>query len=150
MLSHSRLLSLLPLALASINALACSSLAPPPSDEEQFARASAVFVAHLTKTEEVTLSFKGFPQAVPGVEGTFRIVEILKGDPPADGKVQDLVFGPGNCSLALFAGLDYLFFLHGDKWVLSTGGSRGFINLQGAEPRQLLEKLRKLKSSGSN
>lgn len=45
-----------------------------------------------------------------GVDGTFRVVEILIGDPPADGKVRDLVFGPVNGSLGLFAGLDDLFF----------------------------------------
>ena len=137
-------------ALVSGHALACSTLGPPPTDEEQFNKASAVFVGHVTKTEEVSLSFNGMPTKVPAVEGTVRVVEVLKGEPPADGKVQDLVFGPGNCSLGLFAGLDYLFFLHGDKWVLWPGGSKTFININGTEPRQLLEKLRKSSPASGN
>lgn len=140
------------LALAPGFAIACSTLGPPPTDDELFEKASAVFVAHVTKTEEVTLSFpsSSAPAAVPGVEGTFRVLEILKGKPPEDARVQDLVFGPGNCSLGLFAGLDYLFFLRGDKWVLWPTGSRAFINLQGTEPQKILEHLRKLKAAGGN
>jgi len=152
MTSRFRTLLLSLLALAPGIALACSTLGPPPTDEELFEKASTVFVAHITKTEEVTLSFplSTAPTPVPGVEGTFRVVEILKGKPPEDAKVQDLVFGPGNCSLGLFAGLDYLFFLRGDKWVLWPTGSRAFINLQGTEPQKIIEQLRKLKAPEGN
>jgi hypothetical protein len=59
------------LALAPSIALACSTLGPPPTEEELFEKASTVFVAHIIKTEEVTVSFPrtSAPTTVPEVEG---------------------------------------------------------------------------------
>jgi hypothetical protein len=129
------------------HASACS-ISRQLTDEEQFHNASAVFVAHVIQTEELSANPRGGAQMQdPAVEGTFRVIEVLKGAPPKDGKVRDFVFGPGNCSLGLLAGRDYLFFLHGNNWVLWPGGSKPFIDLQSAECQLSLERLRKLKAA---
>lgn len=126
------------------HAFACS-ISRQLTDEEQFKRASAVFVAHVTKTEVLSADPRERAEMRdPTVEGSFRVIEVLKGTPPTT--VRDFVFGPGNCSLGLLAGRDYLFFLHGNNWVLWPGGSKAFVNLQSPECQQSLERLRKLKS----
>src|SRR5262249_47367517 len=101
-------LSGLLLLIATGAAMACSSI-EPVSDERSFANASAVFVGHVLRTEETQS-----PDPQPAdhattrmVEATVRTIEVLKGQPPADGKVRSLVYGPGNCSVALLAGVDY-------------------------------------------
>ena len=129
------------------SAIGCSTLGPPPSDEDLFRKASTVFVARVVRTEEKQVVWKGAKNPESIVEGDFQVVEILKGQPPAGGKVRDLTFGPGNCSLGLLAGMDYLFFIQPDQenLVLWPTGSRMIINRQGTEVVKLLELLRKLK-----
>jgi hypothetical protein len=131
------------LAMVTLDALACSTLGPPPTVEENFAAASAVFVAHITKTEEILPAKDGVP--IPVVAGTFRVLEVLKGMPPADNKVESVVFGPGNCSVPLLAGWDYVFFLRDGRQLVSIFGTESFFNIHGTEPKKLLEKLRQLK-----
>lgn len=133
------------LALAAGRALACPTT-PKLTDEEQFTEASAVFVAHVSKTEEVSASFGGVATQGPTVEATVQLIEVLKGAPPIDGIVRDRVASPDYCGLPLFAGLDYVFFLSGDNGVLLPGATKGFFTLQGMGARQLLEKLRKFQS----
>ena len=89
---------------------------------------------------------------IPNVEGSFTVVEVLKGTPPSDGKVVDMVFGPGNCSLGLFAGLDYVFFIQDDKYnlVIWPTGSRAFINLEAADAVKTITALRKLSSQAAH
>ena len=126
-------------------ASACSTLGPEPTIEELFSTADAVFVAEVVKTERVIGSFGSM--TLPMVEGDVELVEVLKGDPPAGRKVRDLVFGPGNCSLGLLAGLPYLFLFQPgqDNLVLWPTGSRMFININGTYPKELLARLRALK-----
>jgi len=135
--------------LLVLPAMACSSLEPPPTDEELFQQATAVFLAHVVRTEEKQYVWPDAANSKPWpiVEGNYQIVEVLKGQPPADGKVRDLVFGPGNCSLGLLVGMDYLFFIQPgpNNFVLWPTGSRMIINREGTEVVKLLEKLRKLK-----
>jgi hypothetical protein len=108
------------LSLARMEAASACSYAPgyrPPSDEDLFAKASAVFVGHLVRIEEVGIGF-GELRRWPMLEGTFRVVEVFKGEPPADGKIRApryfLCTGP-----MLFAGFDYVFFLNDDNLVRS-------------------------------
>jgi hypothetical protein len=134
--------------LASVEpASACSRAGPPPSDEELFAKASAVFVAHVFLVEEAGPTRAGIERSIeraievhkrmkpdftsaeetamrerldrmppmPSVEATFRVVEVLKGQPPPDGKIRALPFVL--CSGALAAGVDYLFFLYRGTFV---------------------------------
>jgi hypothetical protein len=84
-----------------------------PSDEWLIAEASTVFFAHLVRTEEVwgPTPMSDKPEAL--VEGTFRIVEVLKGQPPKDGKIRGLPWS--FCSVPLMAATDYIFLLYGDS-----------------------------------
>jgi hypothetical protein len=78
------------------------------------------------------------------VEASFRIVEVLKGQPPKDGKVKSFVPLGGNCSVTLVAATDYLFFLNNDlNFVAIFDGSRP-IYLWHSEHKVLLERLRAL------
>ena len=137
------------LILASPSATSASSTTqPPPTTEQQFAEATAVFVARLLRTEEAQMVWDG--KTEPIVEGTFRVIEVLKGQPPPDQKVRSLVFGPGNCSIQLLAGWDYVFFLYKDSnFVFWPGGSVGTFNIDGTGPKRLLEELRSLAKSAN-
>jgi hypothetical protein len=59
----------------------------------------------------------------PGVQATFRLIEVLKGQPPADGKVKGPI--PFMCMRPLLAAVDYVIFLNeGDNvivWALDRG-----------------------------
>ena len=94
-------------------ARACSWY-PPPSDEDLFAKASAVFVARIVGAEEVEVQYPaprwGPSVRGPAVEATFRLIEVLKGQPPADGKVRGPP--PFVCVRPLAVGLDYVIFLN--------------------------------------
>lgn len=137
------LIALLALANPSA-AFGCSFV--PLSYEDQFAEASAVFVARIVRTEEgkgsdpTRIGIK--PETIAVVEATFRIVEILKGQPPGDGKVRSLRSEEANCTIPLLAAQDYLFFLSTDGFVWGPSGS-GIVNPDGKD-RDLLERLRKL------
>lgn len=140
--------TLLVLMLADAG-LACSRAPglPEPTDEDLFRSASAVFVAHLTRTEEAEMKDPDTGKPPPIVIGHFRLIETLKGSPPANGTVRDLVYGPGNCSLGLLAGNDYVFFLQ-DEYkgvVLHLSGSRMIFDLEARQVRAFLDKLRALR-----
>jgi hypothetical protein len=117
------------------------------SDEQLFARASTVLVAHVVRTEEALglspLSDK--PEVI--VEASFRVIEVLKGPLPTDGKVKSFMPRNGNCSVLLLPATDYLFFLNNDlNFVEISDGSRP-IFLEGAEivvseTKILLQRLR--------
>jgi hypothetical protein len=122
-------------------AQACSSTEPEQTRAQLFARASSIFTAHLLRTEEIPAT--GRP--IADVEATFRTIEVFKGQPPATGKVRTLVYGPGNCSVPLLAGADYLLFLYDSDYVLLLpGGSELIWNLEGRVAKKLLAELREL------
>ena len=135
------------LLLGMSAAEACSSLEPPQTRAQLFARASAVFVAHLLRTEEIKATTPFGDQPLPVVEATFRTIEVFKGRPPADERVRSLVYGPGNCSLPLLSGLDYVFFLYDNDSnfvLLLPGGNEMYFNLEGTSAKETMEDLRKL------
>jgi hypothetical protein len=151
-------------------ATACSRVEPAPSDEELFAKATAVFVGHVARVEEagaVSISellasppwiktkwqpseAESLPPS-PAVEATFRVVEVFKGQPPADGKIRAPV---GNYCTGpiLLVGSDQVFFLYKGNFVRSNDEVRfEFAPLAPTEGPDngwagplLLEKLRKL------
>ena len=142
-----------PAALVVVSATiadACSlATGPSPTTEELVAKARTIFVARIVRTEEAQIVLGG--KAWPIVEGTFRTIEVLKGEPPQDQKVRSLIYGPGNCTMPLLSGWDYVFFLgpgvfadsdHNLVWW--ANGSFGTYNLEGTEPKRKLEELRKL------
>jgi hypothetical protein len=124
--------------------LACSAI--PMTKEEHFQKASAVFVAHMIRVEE-TAGVGLFGNADHIVEGTFRALEILKGKVPADQKIRSDIYAGANCTVPIFAGLDYLIFLYEETqgYVYWPGGTELFLNIDGSEPQALLNRLRALK-----
>jgi hypothetical protein len=123
---------------------ACSFAWPIPSDEQLYDKASAVFLGHLIRTEEAGLARDGDLPPMPVVEGMFRVVEALKGEPPADGKVKTPVLG--TVCMPLLPGLDYIVFLYGDNVIRGPGvGTRPILNLDDSQEKHRLEKLRDLR-----
>src|SRR5262245_48642605 len=111
---HICLLVLLLLARTDA-AVACSvSL---PFYENLDAAASAVFVGRLVSVEEAGVVSAGELPPRVAVEGTFRVIEVLKGQPPADGKVRAPAFEA--CGPLLLAGWEYVFFLHEGNFIAS-------------------------------
>lgn len=127
-------------------AAACSSLAGPPSEEVLFAKATAVFVAHVTSVAEIAAPDDVRKVYQQILEASINTVEVIKGQPPADAKVRSLPFGYGNCTLPLLAGADYIFFLQdqGPYITFVTGSAGPILNLDGTKERQRLERLRSL------
>lgn len=108
-----------------------------------------MFVAHLLATKEIEAATPLGGQLLPVVEATFRTIEVFKGHPPADDTVRSLVYGPGNCSLPLLSGLDYVFFLYDDddNFVLMLpGGNEMYFSLKSTAAKETMEELRKLAS----
>jgi hypothetical protein len=123
-------------------ASACD-LAHSIPDEQLYAKASAIFIGHLIHTAETRLARIGNSPPKPVVEGTFQVTEILKGDPPADGKVKTPVLGI--ICMPLLPGLDYIVFLYGDNIIRGPGeGTRPIIDIEDPQEKRWLEKLRDL------
>ncbi|WP_130300805.1 MULTISPECIES: hypothetical protein [unclassified Duganella] len=135
------------LAILSLPALACSSL-KQPTDEELFANAKSVFRARVVETRLGKLVNPSNPsEVVEVVEAKYEIREIFKGAPAAAGVVRDLPFGPGNCSLGLLAGMEYVFYPDANNLVLTFSGSFGYLNAEGTDVKPRFEALRKLVAS---
>lgn len=144
-MSHLRNFTFLLFQIITLPSFACSRLpgAPEPTNRDLFREAKSVFIAHVYRTEEESFLLKPNNAPISVVVGEFRVVEVLKGSPPADRKIRDLVFGFGNCSLGLMAGLDYVFYVReGEELVLWPGGSRPLLNIEGKEAKEFLETLR--------
>jgi len=125
-------------------AMACSSL-KQPTNEELFANASSVFRARVTEAKLVVITYSSASsKIVEVVEARYEVKEIFKGTPPASGVVRDLPYGPGNCSLGLLPGVEYVFYPGEQDMVLLPSGSFAFINPDGNEVKPRLEELRKL------
>jgi hypothetical protein len=134
------------LLLTNCGASACS-WDRTVSHEQLFARATSVFIGHIVRTEEIDNSNDG--QREMTIEGAVRVVEMLKGSPPADGKIRSRVYGPGNCTIPIMAGTDYLLFIHEDDLISYPFGSRVLPSLKedllNNETKQLLRSLRQLR-----
>ncbi|WIV98456.1 hypothetical protein [Kinneretia aquatilis] len=113
--------------------------------EEVFAQATTVYRARLVEAKLV--NFKdpmGSGQQAEIVEGKFVVQDVFKGKPPANGIVRDLPFGPGNCSLGLLPGWEYIFIPDENGFVLLPSGSFSFLNPDAPEARAMLEQLHSL------
>ncbi len=113
----------------------------PPSEEELYAKAPSVFVAHVWRTEEVqpaTPSTDNFPI----IEASFRVREILKGESPQNDKARAITFW---CwPIPLISGFDYIFFLdHIDAPV--NGSALVLWGQNKDEDEKVLTRLRTLK-----
>ena len=109
------------LMLPFAQAGACSMKGGAPSLRQQLESAEAVFIARVTVSREVPPQELLPPEALadvdpddldePLIEASYRLIETLKGKPPAEGRVYDLPLAAGNCSLGLLPGWDYVFVL---------------------------------------
>jgi hypothetical protein len=108
--------------LAGTDAARACQLDKPPV-EEQFATASSVFVARIVRTEEARVVVPWTNgEAIPIVEATFRVVEILRGQPPQDAKVKGLM---QTCEVPpLMVGYEYILFLDKDGFAFEQNGTR--------------------------
>jgi len=131
---------------ATCSAYCCSF--ESKTDEQNFADARTVFHARIVETKVSTVANPGNPQeTVEIVEGKYELIESFKGNAPRTGIVRDLRFLPGNCSLGLIAGWEYVFYPNDHDLVLLPTGSFGFFNRDGTEVKPKLEKLRALKGA---
>jgi hypothetical protein len=68
------------LLLGGLGAAADCPTTSRPTDEELFARASTVFLAHIVRTEEVEFQAQvpgsAGTRGTPALEATFRLVEV--------------------------------------------------------------------------
>jgi hypothetical protein len=114
------------------------------SDAQLIADAKTVFRAKVTEVKLVVFAPPDYPgQKDEIVEARYEIKEVLKGVPPSSGIIRDLPFGPGNCSLGLYPGIEYVFFPGQYDMVLTPTGSFGYFTEQGSVAPRLKE-LRKL------
>ena len=121
-----RYIFLCALALVGTTADACSRKGGNPSLDESLADADEVFLARLVSATEK--SYRDGAELESYIEGSYRLIEALKGKPARSGIVHDVPFGPGSCSLGLMVGWDYLFVVkRGEKplsrWVGMFSGS---------------------------
>lgn len=135
-------------ALAASAANACSSRYHP-TDDQLFSEAEHVIVARVVSTR-----LRAMPRneceadaldedECTYVEAKYELFDVLKGSRRGQGKVRDLVFGPGNCSLGLLTGFYYVFYI--DKqhdWVPHIGGSFPLGQFYGERERQVVETIR--------
>jgi hypothetical protein len=134
---------------ATANAEACST-SNPPTEQELFSRATSVFRARVTEARLSRLANPANPaEQVDVVEARYEVKEVFRGTPPSAGFVRDLPFGPGNCSLGVLPGMEYVFFPGEHDLVLIYSGSFGYFNPDGSEVKQHLEALRHMSATGT-
>ena len=142
--THAALLATLLASLCAVRAEACS-IRDLATEEEKFARSKEVFLARVVRVEETGKAERIGGGEVKTVQGTYKLMEVFKGEPKDGDTVVDFVFNPGNCSLGIMAGLHYVFFVQPEnRLVLWVNGSRGYINLDGTVPKADFERLRAL------
>jgi hypothetical protein len=134
------------IGIAAPAAEACSRRTKP-TDAQLFSEAESVFVARVLTTKVRRASRWQCDAEEVGeceyVEGRYELVDVLKGAPRSRGKVRDLVFGPGNCSLGLLAGFYYVFYVNnGDNFVLHIDGSFPLGPTYEDRERQAAERIR--------
>jgi len=116
--------------------------------EQQFQKASEVFLARVISAKEIVYHDSQFPGDIPVVEGRYQLKEVFKGSPSEETPVRDFVFGFGNCSLGLLVGLNYVFFIYDDhRFVLLPNGIGAIVNLEASNVKEYLVKLRSLKQN---
>jgi hypothetical protein len=114
------------LEAASACRLFAGSKQDPRSREEQlFEIASTVFVGHVIRAEEAE-PLRKYEDAPPTrvLLATLHVKEVLKGEPPVDGKVR--ASAEQECNLLLVPGFDYVIFLYKDIDIPPFGNMRAY------------------------
>jgi len=127
------------------SAMACSWKERPIS--EVLAEAKSVFRARVTEVKLVNsgpVPQTARPKPIPVVEARYELLETFKGEPPPSGVVRDFMLAPGNCSLGLFPGWEYIFIPGKDDMVILPTGSFGYFNPDGETVKPRIEEIRKL------
>ena len=130
----------LSLALAT-QAQACQRVGQVQVTKQQlFDAATAVFTAHVIEVTEVDK--KSFPDlsgvlasgAVHLLKVKFRLIENIKGAPSDDNTILSLSYGPGNCTIPMMAGWDYVFFdnTKAKHLITSLDGSTPLLHIDAA------------------
>lgn len=137
------LAAVLLLAVAWLPAGACSF--KEKTLEALFTSTKSVFRVRITEVKLAKFADPSKPKDVAEVvEARFEVKEVFKGTAPVAGIVRDLPFGPGNCSLGLLPGLEYVLFPGEYEMVLLPTGSFSYVNAEGTEVKPRLDTLRKL------
>ena len=141
----------LALALAT-QAQACQR-ASQVTKQQLFDAATSVFTAHVIEITEV--DEKSFPDlsgvltsgAVHILKVKFRLIENIKGEPSDDRTVFSLSYGPGNCTIPMMVGWDYVFFDNSKAkhLITSLDGSTPFLQIDTPPAQTLLTELRTYK-----
>lgn len=136
------------IAIATPAADACSRR-PHPTDVQLYSEAEQIFVARILATEIRRMPRRECEAEEMSedectyVEGEYELVEVLKGAPRSRGKVRDLVFGPGNCSLGLLSGFYYVFYVEKEhNWVPHINGSFPLGPIYQERERKAVERIR--------
>lgn len=134
---------------------ACSRQGGAPTLEESFSSATEVFVAHLIKVieKDIPPSWGDADKSSKILEASYSLTETIRGDPPSSGKLYDLVFGIGNCSIGLMVGWDYVVFVRPNEElpkIRFVGMLSGTFPLNGKDANQDLARVRTLAQKSSN
>ena len=143
------------LLAAACAADACSRKGEAPTLEENFSGATEVFVAHLTKIieKDIPRSWGDADESSKILEASYSLTETIKGAPPRSGKLYDLVFGIGNCSIGLMVGWDYVVFVQPNEElpkIRYVGMLSGTFPLSGKDAKEDLARVRVLAQKSSN
>jgi hypothetical protein len=117
------------------------------STEQIFSEAQSVFRARVIEVKLVTPRpdvFADAPKALQVVEARYDVLEKFKGEPPSSGVVRDFTFAPGNCSLGLMPGWEYIFVPGQRDMVLLGSGSFGYFNPDAERVKPRIDEFRKL------
>ena len=117
-------------------------------EEQLYLSAPTVFVARVIRTEEAAEQPK-FEDARWGMrllQATLHVKEVLKGQPPADGRVT--ASAQRFCNVLLVPGFEYIIFLYDDNFVRPQNMGAYPLDQSKWEGERVLEKLRNLSKQG--
>ena len=127
------------------SAMACQWKQRPT--EEIVAGAKSIFRARVTEVkllEPRPPALDRYPKVFEAVEARYDVLETFKGEPPSAGIVRDFMFAPGNCSLGLFPGWEYIFIPDSDGMVPLPTGSFGYFNREAKAVKPRIDEIRDL------
>ena len=128
--------------LISNYAGACSG--PRYTGKAAFENAKRVFRAKILQTELVFENYEGSDYEI--INSKYELLEVYKGNVSENGIVKTIPFFPGNCSVALLTGSEYVIYLGEDDFVYDFNGTWGYLD---SEIKKTAEELREIKSYAS-
>ncbi|TAK42867.1 MAG: hypothetical protein EPO27_16075 [Betaproteobacteria bacterium] len=123
-------------------ARACSCT--PVTFDQQVARATHIFVAHIASTAEVLDAERGSDPNDPThyfIEARYRAIDVLKGSPPDEGVVRDWRPFLGSCSARLMAGTEFIIFASAQLGTNMCSGTTWFNPVKGKDELSRIRKV---------